>query len=139
MIIKVVLTEWQVPFDQVVTDVVEFAGDTAEQDAVNLVNQASRTWWDNNEGDRCVVAYPDTQPYEPVKELGYDNARYELWGGENGFHAILTQGAYAELHEAHYKREFDDKGLKRPGYLRVAQGEDVSAELAELSAFYSPH
>jgi len=118
MKITVTITDWCVPFDQVVRGTFEFEN---EADALAHINATSAAWWAANEGDRCMAEYPDTTPYEPIGELGYYNARYELWGGEQGFHAMLDHAVYAALHEAHYKREFDGKGITRPGYLIVAE------------------
>lgn len=139
--IIIVITTWQVPFEQMVQKI---HSETNEQEALNFINTESKKWWDANEGDRCVENELDENghsysPYEPIKELGYDQARYELWGGESGFHAMLDNESWWRLHEAHYKHEYDDKGLKRPGYLRVAMGEDVSAEIAEIEAVYGDH
>jgi len=46
-----------------------------------------------------------------------------LWGGEQQFHAMLDKATYARLNEAHYKREFTDKGQELPGYLQVAKAQ----------------
>ncbi len=127
--ITIVITTWQVPFDQMVKGVFEFDD---VQAATSFINDASHKWWDENHGER------GNAPYKPITELGYDMAHYELWGGETGFHAMLDDASAWRLHNAHYKLEFDDKGIKRPGYLRVAYGENVDTELAELYAFYSP-
>lgn len=131
--ITVVITTWQVPFDQTVNGVFEFEDVVS---ATAAINAASLKWWHENDGDRAVADNGDS-PYEPINELGYDFARIELWGGENGFHAMLDSDSAARLLEQHYKREYDDKGITRPGYMRAAMGEDVSADIAELEAFYN--
>ena len=118
MKITVVITDWCVPFDQVVRHIERF--DT-EAKALAYINAKSLEWWQANDGDRCRVEYPKTEPYEPITELGYNQARYELWGGEQGFHAMLDHATYARLNEAHYKREFTNKGLALPGYLQVSK------------------
>jgi hypothetical protein len=118
MKIKVIITDWQVPFDQVVRDIRTFDTEVA---AVAFINAESLKWWQANEGDRCVAEMPNTEPYQPIVELGYQSAQYELWGGEQGFHAMLTHSTYAKLNAAHYKREFTDKGQPLPGYLQVAK------------------
>ena len=142
--IIIAITTWQVPFEQTVQKIHSV---TSEKEAVDFINAESKKWWNANEGDRWVEQsmLEDIQdvthciPYQPIEELGYEHARYELWGGEVGFHAMLDNESWWRLHEAHYKREFDDKGLKRPGYLRVAMGEDVSTEIAEIEAVYGDH
>lgn len=125
MLITVTITAWVVPFDQMVIDQAVFGGEDAAERALVFINNASKAWWDAAGGDRCVALPADdvhkAQPYEPIKEVGYDVALYELWGGESGFHAMIDRESYAILHEAHYKREFDDQGLDRPGYLIVAE------------------
>ncbi len=128
--ITVVISTWQVPFDQVVQSVTTYGGDRAATSALQFINDQSRLWWAQHEGDRSIaerkkddVALNGTREswggdgYEPIEELGYNMARYELWGGESGFHAMIDEASYARLHEEHYKREFDDKGVTRPGYL----------------------
>lgn len=119
MSIKVVISTWCVPFDQVVHAIVEFGGEGAAKRALDYINAESRKWWDENDGDRYIKEQKHTEyePYRPVEELGYGMARYELWDGEQGFHAMLDSVSYAKLHEEHYKREYDDKGCTRPGYL----------------------
>ena len=114
MKITVVFTSLHVPFAEVVTSIQQF--DT-EAEAVTAINEASAAWWAENEGDRCRAEMPDTDPYEPITELGYDNTYIQLWGGESHFNAMLEKATYDALHKAHYKREFDDKGKQRPGYL----------------------
>jgi hypothetical protein len=109
--ITVVITTWQVPFDQVVRAIKTF---TNEAEALEFINGESKKWWDGVNGDTNQTGY------EPIKELGYDGAHYALWGGECGFHAMLDHASYARLHEAHYKRNYDDQGCQRPGYLQVA-------------------
>lgn len=123
-LITVVISTWQAPFDQVVQGVHQFGGDNAAQRALDFINEQSAAWWAANDGDRSVTAgYLDTNDhgeggtYAPITELGYNHARYELWGGEAGFHALLDQASYARLCEEHYVREFDNKGVSRPGYL----------------------
>jgi len=116
MKITVVITTWQVPFAQVVVAQSQF---TTPQAATDFVNQHAAKWWADVEGERCL-AEGDTDndwPYEPVTELGYTEMRFEAWGGESGFQAMLDAESAAALLEAHYKREFDAKGLTRPGYL----------------------
>lgn len=125
MSITVIITTWQVPFDQQVREIKTFSGEKANSEALEFINQQAAQWWDDNEGDRWEAEAraegekPESSDwaYQPIKELGYDTAHYEIWGGENGFHAMLDETSYAKLHEAHYKREYDDKGLTRPGYL----------------------
>lgn len=148
MKITVVITTWQVPFDQVVRGIRQF--DDPET-AKAFINKESKKWWDENAGERYVEeGYPETdkikgehpsstekpipEPYKPITELGYEWARYEIWGGETGFHAILDAKSTAMLHEDHYKREYDDKGITRPGYLlncyvaEGPEGEHVGSE-----------
>lgn len=132
--ITVVITTWQVPFDQMVKGVFEFDD---VQAATSFINDASSKWWKKHHGDRSVKEGHTAEFYKPIAELGYDIPRYELWGGETAFHAMLDEASAWRLHEAHYKREYDDKGISRPGYLRVAMGENVDKELAEIAAFYS--
>ncbi len=117
MTITVVISTWQVPFDQTVQEIVQFGGDTATQDALAFINTQSAKWWAEHEGNRYIAENGGHGGYEPIAELGYNMARYELWGGESGFHAMLGQDSYERLHEEHYAREFDDKGKVRPGYL----------------------
>lgn len=115
--ITVVITTWQVPFDQTVKAVMTFTG---EGEALAYVNQQSAQWWADIDGARSMLECGDDDndwPYEPITELGYDAAHYHAWGGECGFHAMLDDVSYAKLHEAHYAREFDAQGLERPGYL----------------------
>ncbi len=116
--ITVIISTWCVPFDQVVQSITTFQ--TADT-ALAAINAASAAWWAENDGARCMVEMPDTLPYEPVAELGYNHARYVLWGGETGFHAMLDRATYATLNEAHYEREFTDKGMALPGYLQVTK------------------
>lgn len=118
MKIMVTLVDCCVPYATVVREQQAF---TSAADATAYINAASAKWWALHEGDRCLIQYPDTDQYEPVKELGYDSARLELWGGEQMFDALLDHASYASLHEAHYKREYDDKGEARPGYLQVSE------------------
>lgn len=131
MKITVIVTTWQVPFDQVVKDIRKFNSPKA---ATAFINDESRKWWEENDGERCMIEMPETEKYEPISKLGYDMARYELWGGERLFHAMLDTESAAILHEAHYKREFDDKGKTRPGYLincyvaEGPEGEHVGSE-----------
>lgn len=132
--IKVIITTYQVPYDSIVESVTEFE---FSDDARKFINAASSAWWMKHHGNKSAVQF-NHGDYEPIDELGYDIAFYELWDGENTFHAMLDQASFWRLHNEYYQREFDDKGLKRPGYLRVAQGEDVSAEVAELQKFYQP-
>ena len=132
--IKVVITTHTVPFDQIVEGIFEFDDATK---AVEFINKTSAKWWKENDGDRAVKQ-GNAEEYQPITELGYDSAQWELWDGEMLFHAMIDKISYWRLHNEHYKREFDDKGIERPGYLRVAYGEDVSNELAELYAFYAP-
>lgn len=124
MVITVVISTWQVPFDQVVKCVHTFAGTNAAKQALDLINEESAKWWAENDGDRSVAEghtdpnrAGETEGYEPITELGYNHARYELWGGEAGFHAMLDETSYAQLCEEHYVREYDAKGKTRPGYL----------------------
>jgi hypothetical protein len=130
MKITVTITAWHVPFDQMVIDQATFDGVDAEQCALVFINDASKAWWDATDGDRCVLemanepVYNRPEPYQPISEVGYDPARYVLWGGESGFHAMIDKASYAALHEAHYKREYDDKGHQRPGYLLNAYAGD---------------
>ena len=109
---QVIITTWCVPFDQVVNAVRGF-DDAAS--AVAFINAASAKWWHENEGDRCIAEYPETEPYQPIVELGYDIAKYELWGGEQGFHAMLDATSAQRLFEAHYASQ------PKPGYLRAAE------------------
>lgn len=113
MKITAVITTWQVPFDQVVIAQSQF---TTIKAATDFINQLSTKWWRENEGSRSLRECGG-DAYVPITELGYDVARYELWGGESGFHAMIDIESAALLHEAHYVREFDVKGLERPGYL----------------------
>src|SRR5712672_1112201 len=82
--ITVVITTWQVPFDQIVKGVFQFDD---VQTATPFINAASLKWWNENHGDR------GGEPYEPINILGYDIARYELWDGEIGFHAMLDEAS----------------------------------------------
>lgn len=116
--ITVVISDWCVPFDQVVRHIRKF---TTEAEAAAFINAESLKWWQANNGDRCRLEMPETEPYLPITELGYDHARYELWGGEQGFHALLDHITYAGLYETHNKREYAAKGLPLPGYLQVAE------------------
>lgn len=116
MKIQVSITTWSVPFDQVVESVSTFG---SADDALKFINAASLKWWQTIEGDRSVTEMGG-DAYEPVTELGYQQARYEVWGGEQGWHAMLDRASYSQLHEAHYAREYDAKGKPRPGYLRNA-------------------
>ena len=138
--ITVVITTWQVPYDQIIVAQSQF---TTTEAAVEFINQRSAQWWKEKEGQRCIKEHPETDPYQPIEELGYDMACYRLWGGESGFHAMLDADSAAMLHEAYYKRECDDKGLPRPGYLintYVAgqkpggMTEDEAAKYAEAQA-----
>jgi len=136
MTITVVIATYQVPFSKVVKAIKTFENDA---DALAYINAESAKWYEENEGERYLREMPDDDndfPYAPITELGYDVAEFHLWGGEQGFEAILDEASQHRLHEAYYKREYDDKGMKRPGYLRVAMGEDVTAELEELYKFY---
>lgn len=116
MKIQVAITTWLVPFDQTIQEIRSFDND---KDALDFINEQARLWWDMAEGDRSV-AEMGGEPFEPVKELGYDHARYEVWGGEQGFHAMLDQDTYTRLHNDHYQREFTSKGRPLPGYLQNA-------------------
>jgi hypothetical protein len=118
--ITVVITTWQVPFDQVVRAIKQFDD---RQSAIDFINAESRKWWDENDGLGSIEAgieagekdrLWETQAYEPIKELGYDHARYELWGGESGFHAMVDHETYAKCHDDHYA------GKPLPGYLMGA-------------------
>ena len=141
--VTVIVTTWLVPFGQIVKAVKQFDNDA---DALTFINDEAKKWWDEFDGDRCVAEnvgaqrqWEDCDKFEPIRILGYDTPYYTLWGSENGFHAMLDEESYWRLHEEHYKREYDDKGISRPGYLRNAYGEDTSNEVAEIQAFYSPH
>jgi hypothetical protein len=120
MPITVLITTWRVPFDQVVSEIKTF-DDNDVEGARLYINVASSLWWDENEGPRwvaeCRAQDVEVEDHVPIKELGYDMARYEIGDGEAGFHAMIDEGTYWRLHEAHYKREYDDQGLTRPGYL----------------------
>ena len=150
-VITVVISTWQVPFDQVVQGIHHFVDPKA---ALDFINEQSANWWAEQEGNRSVAEGHTDSGYEPVAELGYNHARYELWGGEAGFHAMIDNESYARLHEERYKREYDDKGLTRPGYLinayvadkkpggvTEAEGEKYAREqakgIAEIEATYS--
>lgn len=113
MKITVAVTTWRAPFDQIVQGVHSFS---SAVDAKAFINEESKKWWDKNDGLRSIAEVGGDQ-WEPIGELGYDSARYELWDGEVGFHAMIDAESYATLHEEHYKREYDDKGEVRPGYL----------------------
>lgn len=144
MPVTVVVTTWQVPFAQVVKEIKTFDQDA---EALAFINAEGKKWWDENDGDRWVeesnVASSagksdgSDKPWEPINELGYDWGKWEIWDGEAGFHAMLDEASETRLHEEHYKREYDDKGRSRPGYLRNAYGEDTSQEIAEVQAYYS--
>lgn len=119
MKITVTLTEWQVPFDQVVIGQQTF---TDIQAATDYINEAAATWWRENEGDQAVAGGDgsDDWPYSPITELGYNTARFELYG-EQGFHAMLDAESYGALCKAHYER----KGAV-PGFMVNAMlGSDV--------------
>lgn len=103
--ITVVISTWQVPFDQVVEGIFHFS---TTQAALNFINGRAEKWW--------VVHNPNEQ-FPPCEELGYGGTTWNSESGEAGFQAMLDKEDYAELHEAYYKREFDDKGLTRPRYL----------------------
>jgi len=145
MKITVTLTSWQVPFSQIVDETKAF--DSADE-ALDFINAASKAWWNTYDGDGCArsndgiytaqINFNVVNEYKAITSL-LDGAHYSLWGGENGFQALIDKESYWQLHAAHYKREYDDKGIPRPGYLRVAMGEDVSAVIAELQQFYKPH
>lgn len=132
MTITVVITTWQVPFAQVVRDIKQFE---IPADAMSFINDASKEWYDEHNGAKSNLEITDNDfPYTPIKELGYDNAQYHLWGGECGFHAMLDVQSAAILHEAYYKKRFDDQGLTRPGYLincYVAEGPDGEHAIGE--------
>ena len=138
MTITVVVTTWQVPFAQAVKEVFHTNDDV---EALKFINSAAHKWWDENcvgeDTESKSTENEDGSEFEPIKELGYEWARWELWGGEVGFHALLDEATENRLHEEHYKREYDDKGISRPGYFRNAYGEDTSAEQAEVQAYYS--
>lgn len=123
MKITVVITTWSVPFPSVVRTIVTFDGAEAEKEALIFVNTTALLWFQEQDGMRSEV--DADWPYQPITELGYDPMRFQLWGGEQGFEAILDEASFKLLHDAHYKREFDNKGLARPGYLinaYVAEG-----------------
>ena len=111
MKITVVITVWQVPYSQVVTQIRKFENPAR---ALLFINAQSKAWWQAHDGDRCCAEYPETAPYKPITELGYDTAHYELWGGESGFTAMLDHASYATLHDRHYA------GKPLPGYLQVS-------------------
>ena len=120
MTITVVVTTWQVPFAQAVKEVFH-TDDDAE--ALKFINDAAHKWWHDHHGDQDISE--DGGEFKPIKELGYDWGKWELWGGEAGFHAMLDEVTENRLHEEHYKREYDDNGKQRPGYLQnayLAQG-----------------
>ena len=110
--ITVVISTYYVPFPQVVNSINEF---TAAADALAFINDESKKWWDEQGGERSLVECGG-EPYQPLQNL-IDTVLLTMWGGEAGFHAMIDAGSYAVLHEAHYAREFDAKGLTRPGYL----------------------
>lgn len=149
--ITVVITHYLVPFSPIVKVIKRFdysdeegRWEDAKAKALEFVNEQSAAWWVANEGDRCLeqgkAAGPDDsdydrEPYEPLTHLAH-GAHIDLWGGEHQFDAILDEESFWRIHNDYYKAEFDDKGMSRPGFLRVAYGEDVSAEIAEVQAFY---
>lgn len=136
--ITVVITTYTVPFAKVVKSIVTFGGDDAVKTATAFINEEAAKWLNETIGGRNPSeAMMEAWSYDPITELGYDRAEYQLWEGEVGFEAILDEASQKALHDAHYKREFTDKGLPLPGYLRAAMGEDVTAEIAEVHAFYA--
>ena len=114
--ITVVITEWFVPFNQTVTAIRRCKTD---KEALSFINKSARKWFNAHEGKRAVKEKAG-EAFKPIKELGYDEASWELWDGEEGFHAFLDSKTEARLHHAHYKREFTDKGEELPGYLQTA-------------------
>lgn len=107
--ITVYITTWHVPFAQTVQAVATFK---TEAEAVTFINAEATKFWAENDGDRSVAeGHTDEGMWSPVTELGYDNTRIELWGGESGFDAMLDAATYARLHNAHYA------GKPLPGYL----------------------
>ncbi len=116
MTITVVITQWQVPFSQVVTGLFHTADDA---EALKFINDAAHKWWQEHHGNEDTES-EDGGEFKPITELGYDWGKWELWGGEAGFHAMLDEATEIRLCEEHYKREYDDKGKPRPGYMQVA-------------------
>ncbi len=151
MTITVVISTWSVPFDQVVNEIKTFTGEKANSEALAFINASSKTWWDENGGDRWVEETKadgkspkawtgdSIDGYEPINELGYDTAEYNIWGGEQGFHAMLDQDSYAKLHEAHYKQLGFTPGYlinayaagQKPGGSSAAEIEDYKKQQAE--------
>lgn len=119
MFITVAITTWCVPFDQTIKEIRTFGGDSAAEAARQFINAESRKWWDENEGERCLaekLPHGGCEPYEPIAELAYNHPRYELWGGEQGFHAMIDASSYAKLTNEHYAKRVAE-GHPVPGYL----------------------
>jgi hypothetical protein len=104
--VTVVITTTLAPYGQAVQKIEDFDRD---EDALAFINAEARKWWDAYNGGE----------FSPIAELGYDKGCWELWG-ERGFHALLDEASEQRLHEEHYKREYDDRGIERPGYLQMA-------------------
>ena len=136
--ITVVIVTYQVPLTKVVKSIASFSGDNAVKNATDFINEEATKWLKETiGGGNPNAAKMEDYSYDPITELGYDVAEYQLWEGECGFEAILDEVSQKALDAAHYKREFTDKGLPLPGYLRAAMGEDVTDEVAEVHAFYA--
>lgn len=124
MKITMVLTSWVVPYSSVVNSIDTFEGENAEAQAVAHYNTALAKWWQQNNGDACAATGEkngltlEAVEFEPIESLrALPACPVMLWGGEHGFQAFIDAESYALLDEAYYKREYDDQGLTRPGYL----------------------
>lgn len=133
---KIYITTYQVPFNQIVESVTEFSNDAnGDKAALDHINAACAAWWQAHDGDRCVAEDPDAEqePYEAFNCLNYALAQVQLWGGENSFTAMCDK---ADL-EGIMQRFYGADETKWPGYLRNAMGQDTSAEVEEVLKFYA--
>lgn len=117
MKITVAIMTFQVPFANVIDEIVTFDGDNAEQEALNFINEKSKKWYDDCDGDRDNEIKEYYKYSELTKDDLINNIYFELWGGENSFRACIDSLSWQQIHENYYKRKFDDQGKQRPGYL----------------------
>jgi hypothetical protein len=148
--ITVVCTIWQVPFGQTVQWVKHFSSD---EEALAAINEEAKKWWDAYGGDSVPLEEKEqpvhydpeahrngtvadgistpSMTFSPVIELGYDTAEWSV-NGEAGVSFFLDTLTFWRLHNAHYKKYYDDKGIDRPGYLQ-------GAYIASGIQYHPPH
>jgi hypothetical protein len=134
---KIYIATYQVPFSPVVEQVAEFeasaAGDAA---ALAFINTARDAWWQHVRGTEAI-SQGEAEPFEPHEHLAYAMLQTQCWGGENHFNAMCDAADLAGINERFYAARYGER-KNWPGYMRVAMGDDCTAEITEVHAYYGP-